>query len=99
MGAPAGSGPVRQDVLEDSRCLAAFVCVQPGNALVSVGIHMGMGPTHELRVNTALDPRSVKWNVILLTLLALDPLPKAGQPKDSLAYVVRLQVEPDSQAR
>lgn len=83
-----------QQVLEDSRCPVDVVCVQAGNALVGLGIHMGMGPTHELRVNTGAEPRAAKWNDLLVTLVSLDPLPKAGQPTDALPYVVRLRVEP-----
>lgn len=82
------------EVLEDSRCPVDVTCVWEGNGKVIIGIAAGMGPTHALILNTALDPRSVVWSGIRVTLLELSPSPHAGTnipPKD---YAVLLRLEP-----
>ena len=82
------------EVLEDSRCPVDVTCVWEGNGKVVIGIAAGMGPTHGLILNTSLDPRSVTWSGIRVTLLELTPTPHAGTnipPKD---YAVLLKLEP-----
>jgi len=81
-------------VLEDSRCAVDVVCVWEGNARVEIGIGAGMGPTHPIRLNTALEPGAVVWSGVLVTLLEVTPAPRSGsriEPKD---YGVKLRLEP-----
>jgi hypothetical protein len=80
-------------VLEDSRCPSDVVCVWEGNAKVEVGIGVGMGPTHALQLNTTVDPRSVEWNGILVTLLEVSPYPASTEPIPATEYAVRLRLE------
>jgi len=83
-------------VLEDSRCPIDAICVWQGNAAVELGIRAGMGPTVPLRVNTTLEPRSVVWNGIRVTLLEVAPAPKASEPIRPEAYSVKVRVEGDA---
>ena len=81
-------------VLEDSRCPTDVVCVWEGNATVEVGIAAGTGPTFPLQLNTSLEPRSVEWNGLLVTLLRLTPSPVSGSVIPAADYTVRLRLEP-----
>jgi hypothetical protein len=82
------------EVLEDSRCPVDVTCVWEGNGKVVIGIAAGMGPTHALILNTSLEPRSVVWSGIRVTLLELTPAPHAGTPIPPQDYAVRLRLEP-----
>lgn len=82
------------EVLEDSRCAVDVTCVWEGNGKVVIGIAAGMGPTHSLILNTSLEPRSVAWSGIRVTLLELTPAPRAGIPIPQEDYSVRLRLEP-----
>lgn len=81
-------------VIEDSRCPIDALCVWQGNAMVELGIHAGMGPTYPLRLNTGLEPSSVVWNGIRVSLLELQPAPRAAEPIKPDAYVVKVRLEP-----
>ncbi len=82
------------EVLEDSRCPVDTTCVWEGNGKVVIGIAAGMGPTHALILNTSLEPRSVVWSGIRVTLLELTPAPRAGIDIPQKDYAVRLRLEP-----
>lgn len=81
-------------VLEDSRCPTDVACVWEGNATVEVGIGAGMGPTFPLQLNTSLEPRSVEWNELLVTLLELSPSPVSDSAIPTADYSVKLRLEP-----
>jgi len=94
---PVGESVIRVafgDVRSDSRCPVDAVCVWQGNAEVEMGIRAGMGPTHALRINTNLDPRSADWQGIRVTLLELMPVPRAGVRIEPREYSARLRLEP-----
>lgn len=80
-------------VVGDSRCPVDVVCVHAGNGEVELGIHMGSGPTHALRLNTMDEPRSTIWNNVRVTLLELTPEARTNPPHDTNAYAVRLRLE------
>jgi len=82
------------EVLEDSRCPLDVVCVWEGNGKVVIGIAAGMGPTHSLALNTSLEPQSVVWSEIRVTLLELSPAPYAGVTIPREDYAVKLKLEP-----
>jgi len=82
------------EVLEDSRCPVDVTCVWEGNGKVVIGIAAGMGPTHALILNTSLEPRSVVWSGIRVTLLELTPAPHSGTSIPAEDYAVRLRLEP-----
>ena len=79
-------------VLEDSRCPATVVCIWEGNAKVEVGIGVGTGSMHTLRLNTSLEPNSAVWNDIRVTLLEVAPSPDPHSiPADDYAVTLRLE--------
>lgn len=80
-------------VVGDSRCAVDVVCVHAGNGEVELGIRMGTGPTHALRLNTMDEPKSTIWNNVRVTLLELTPEPRTNPPHDTSAYAVRLRLE------
>ena len=84
------------DVLADTRCPVGVVCAQPGNAEVSLGLRVGTGPTHTLRLNTDVEPKSADWMSLRLSMGALMPTFRAVQPGDSIKYQLRVRVEPVS---
>jgi hypothetical protein len=81
-------------VVEDSRCPIDAMCVWAGNAMVELGIRAGMGPTWPIRLNTTLEPRSTVWNGIRISLLELQPAPRAAEPTKADAYQVKVRLEP-----
>lgn len=81
-------------VVEDSRCPIDAMCVWQGNAMVELGIRAGMGPTFPIRLNTTLEPRSTVWNGIRISLLELQPAPRAAEPTKADAYQVKVRLEP-----
>lgn len=83
-------------VVEDSRCPIDAVCVWQGNAMVELGIRAGMGPTQPIRLNTTLEPRSSVWNGIRVSLVELQPAPRAAEPTKADAYQVKVRLEPAS---
>lgn len=82
------------EVLEDSRCPVDVTCVWQGNGKVVIGIAAGMGPTHALFLNTSVEPRSVVWSGIRVTLLELTPAPHSETEIPLEEYRVRLRLEP-----
>lgn len=81
-------------VPEDSRCPIDAVCVWQGNAVVEVGIRAGMGPTVPLQINTDLEPHHADWHGVRLTVLELQPAPRAAEPTRQEDYTVRIRIEP-----
>lgn len=82
-------------VREDSRCPKDVECVWAGNAAaeISVGPADGrMGPTHQLVLNTGIEPRTGEALSTHVTLLEVQPEPVSTDPIPAEAYVVRLAV-------
>jgi len=82
-------------VVEDSRCPIDAMCVWAGNAMVEIGIRAGMGPTYALRLGTNLEPRWTVWNGIRITLLEVQPAPRAAEPTKPEDYSVKVRLEPE----
>lgn len=80
-------------VLEDSRCPVDVTCIWAGNARVRIGISMGMGPTFPLELNSSLEPTTVDWNGVRVTLLGVMPEPRSTEKIPPEAYSVRLRLE------
>ena len=81
-------------VPEDSRCPLDVTCVWEGNAVVEVGLAAGSGPTVPLQMNTSLDPRSVDWGDVRVTVLALEPAPVSETPIPQRDYQATVRLEP-----
>lgn len=95
--AAVGGSAVKIQLLrvpEDSRCPIDAICVWQGNAVVEVGIRAGMGPTVPLQINTDLEPRHADWHGLRLTVLELQPAPRAAKPTRQEDYAARIRIEP-----
>ncbi len=82
-------------VLEDSRCPVGVTCIWEGNAKVEleVGALNGDGPTIQLVLNTATEPRDGDAYGQRITLTAVHPHPVSTAPIPPDKYEVRLKVE------
>jgi hypothetical protein len=80
-------------VLNDSRCPIDAVCVWAGDATAQIELTAPGGRTGTVELHTPGDPKSATWNGVEITLLELQPAPRAGEPTRPAAYSVRLQVE------
>lgn len=81
-------------VPEDSRCPIDAICVWAGNAVVELGIRVGGGAATPLQINTNLEPRHADWHGVRITVLDLQPAPRAAEPTRQDGYSVRIRVEP-----
>ena len=80
-------------VLADSRCPIDAVCVSMGDAVAEVELTGAGGLTGKLELHTSLEPKSQPWNGVKVTLLELQPAPRASERTRPAAYSVRLQLE------
>ncbi|MGD2123549.1 MAG: hypothetical protein PVJ76_17475 [Gemmatimonadota bacterium] len=81
-------------VPEDSRCPVEAICIWQGNGVAEITMAAGAGAMDILRLNTTLDPRSLTWKGILVTLEEMLPLPSAWMPIPEGAYSIKLQLRP-----
>ena len=75
----------------DSRCPVDVTCVWAGNAAVWLLVQDGSDATARVNVNTTLDPRVFDYRGRRITLVALEPAPRQGQPLRQDEYRVRLR--------
>lgn len=82
-------------VRDDSRCPIDVTCVWAGDAHVVLALALGTGPSsdHVLHWNPEAGPGSVTLGTYRVSLVSLDPLPRAGEPLPTDAYRVRVKVE------
>jgi hypothetical protein len=80
-------------VTEDSRCPLGVECTWAGNAVVRIGLALGMGPTVPYDLNTTVDPRSVIFSSYRVTLVALTPARLFTDTIPAGAYRATLRVE------
>ena len=66
------------EVREDSRCPLGVDCIWAGNAVVRIGLRLGMGPTSPYDLNTTVDLKSVIFGGYRVTLVGLAPLALPG---------------------
>lgn len=81
-------------VIEDSRCPSSVVCVWEGQGVVEIGLRAGEGPVERLQLSTLLDPRSVPWRSLRVTLIRLEPAPVSTDPIPEGMYRATLRIEP-----
>ena len=82
-----------KSVLADSRCPIDAVCVWMGDAVAEVELTAAGSQTDKVELHTSLEPKSQLWKGVKVTLLELQPAPRASEPTRPAAYSVRLQLE------
>jgi hypothetical protein len=80
-------------VSEDSRCPIDVICVWQGNAAVEVRLRVGDGAPSSLELNTALEPMASERDGVRVTLLEVQPAPRAATPTEAKDYSIRLRLE------
>ena len=81
-------------VSNDSRCPTDVQCVWAGNAVVTLSLSQGEGPTTDVTLNSTLDPKITKFAGYSIRLAGVKPAPKAGKPIPPGDYVATLEVGP-----
>lgn len=79
-------------VVEDSRCPEGVNCIWAGNAKISLRLRKAGQKPATFDLNTGADPRSASHLGYEVTLVRLDPHPKADAPPNKKAYVATLLV-------
>ncbi|MDH4350586.1 MAG: hypothetical protein OEW56_05520 [Gemmatimonadota bacterium] len=95
-GAEVAVGILRLSFLEvssDSRCPVDVVCIWQGNAAVEIAVGLGEGPSHPKTLNTSEGMPAVDFNGFRVTLLDLQPAPRAGVAIPPEDYRARFRVE------
>ena len=77
-------------VLNDSRCPSDVKCVWAGNAIARFNLSAPGQQALITSLNTTLDPKSVQYGGLTLTLTGLKPVPKSGSAIPSTSYVAVL---------
>jgi hypothetical protein len=80
-------------VTEDSRCPIDAICVWAGNAAVTFDLKNSINDKLTAQLNTYLDPRSINFSDVTITLTELNPYPKSNEPIDSDNYIAKLIVK------
>ena len=81
------------EVLEDARCPADVTCVWAGNAKIKLQLTKA-GKSETVELNTALDPKEVKFAGYSFKIAQLLPYPRSNVRINRLGYVARLQATP-----
>lgn len=96
--APGESAPIGgrtsvafQSVVSDSRCPADVMCVQAGDATITVLVTSGSAEV-ELQLKTSEAGRSADAGGFTLTLDALTPYPYSGRPTAPQDYRATIEV-------
>jgi hypothetical protein len=78
---------------EDSRCPTGVNCVWEGDAKILVGVSQGSPEATSLELHTnGKFAKSGKYQQYVITLVALDPYPKADVKKGQREYVATLLI-------
>jgi hypothetical protein len=79
-------------VTEDSRCPIDAICVWAGNAALTFDLKNSIGDKLTTQLNTFLDPKSINFSDVIITLTELNPYPKSTEPINPNDYVAKLIV-------
>ncbi len=78
---------------QDSRCPVNVNCVWSGDAALLVPVTIGRMAWTSLDLHTHVDPRSARFRDYTITVVGLQPDPRAGESIPGDRYVVTLRVE------
>ena len=80
-------------VTEDSRCPIDAICVWAGNAEVTFDLKNSIGDKLSTQLNTFVDPKSINFSDVIITLTELNPYPKSTEPINPDDYITKLIVK------
>jgi hypothetical protein len=80
-------------VTEDSRCPIDAICVWAGNAAITLDLKNSIGDQLSIKLNTYLDPRSIDFSGVIITLVELKPYPQSTEQINPNDYVAKLIVK------
>jgi len=92
---PVSGTPLRltfRDVTEDSRCPVDVVCVTAGDAGLDRLVASGGGASESVRLHLYREPRAVSHGGYTVTVVSLQPAPRAGRPIPPDQYRATLSV-------
>jgi hypothetical protein len=82
-----------QEVSSDSRCPVDAVCIWQGNAAVEIAVGLGEGPSHPKTLNTSEGTPAVDFSGFRVTLLEVQPAPRADIPISPADYRARFRIQ------
>jgi hypothetical protein len=89
--ADAGRLELRFDArVGDSRCPATAVCVWAGDAHARVVTRVAGGTAQSAELHSTLDPRTVKVDRYVITMIGMTPYPGTGRDTDTPIVIVRV---------
>jgi hypothetical protein len=80
-------------VTEDSRCPIDAICVWAGNAAVTFDLKNSIGEKLSTQLNTFVDPKSINFSDLIITLTELNPYSKSTEQINPDHYIAKLIVK------
>ena len=80
-------------VTEDSRCPIDAICVWAGNAAVTFDLKNTISNQLTTQLNTFLDPKSIDFSGVVITLKEVNPYPKSTEMINPSDYIAKLIVK------
>ena len=77
-------------VIEDSRCAAGVQCIRAGQARAELELRLPNRAAERVVVNTPSQPAYASFGAYDVRLVALEPLPRAGQRTRRYTAVIRV---------
>lgn len=79
-------------VIEDSRCPEGVNCIWEGNGKISVKLSKAGHSSASIELNTTLEPKRGSYLDYEITLINLQPYPKANETLSHKSYVAVLLI-------
>ncbi len=80
------------ELVEDSRCPIGVECIHAGNAVIRLKIAQGNGEPQTVTLETAKEDDKFDFHGYEVSLISVDPYPKADVGVAKEAYSVRISV-------
>ncbi len=80
------------ELVEDSRCPIGVECIQAGNAVIRLKLAQGNGEPQTVTLETAKEDDKFDFHGYEVSLISVDPYPKADVEVAKEAHSVRISV-------
>lgn len=81
------------EMVVDSRCPIGVECIQAGNAVIRLKLTQGNGEHQTFTLETAKEDEKFDFDGYEISLISVDPYPKADTAVTKEAYSVRISVK------